>query len=126
MKVNNFKVLGYMLVGLFLAYFPITLVIYTGTMVILVAYYGKDEKEAISIKLYLVIFYTFLFFNYSYWYEYAIYLNDIHAIIIEFCIFTFVPTGIFLLPNHKGFVSYTPSDPDLRSISLSGFDEDEM
>ena len=94
-------------------------------MTILVAYYGKDQSETSSVKLYLVIFYTLLLLNYSYWYQYAIYLNDVPSVVIEFCTLMFIPTGIFLLPNQKAFVPYTPTDPDMRSISLSGFDEDE-
>lgn len=99
MKVNNWRVLGMMLVGMVVGYFPIALLIYTGVMIILVVYYGRDATDTRGIKLYLVIFYTLLFFNYSYWFEYAIYINDIHPIIIEFCIFISIPIGVFLIPN---------------------------
>jgi|JI6StandDraft_1071083.scaffolds.fasta_scaffold59632_3 hypothetical protein len=44
MKVNNFKVMAFMAGGAFLGYFPFTLLIYTGLMTILVAYYGKDQS----------------------------------------------------------------------------------
>lgn len=44
MKVNNFKVMAFMAVGAILGYFPFTLLIYTGLMTILVAYYGKDQS----------------------------------------------------------------------------------
>lgn len=50
------------------------------------------------------------------------YLNDIPSFIIEICILTFIPTGIFLLPNSKEFKRYNPTDPEVRAISLSGFD----
>ena len=44
MKVNNFKVIAFTAVGLIFGYFPFTLLIYTGLMTILVAYYGKDQS----------------------------------------------------------------------------------
>lgn len=99
LKVNNLYVLSYLGVGLLLTYFPFTICIYTGAMTILVAYYGKDQEETRSIKLFLVIFYTLLLLNYSYWYQFVIYLNDIPSIIIEFCTLMFIPTGMFLLPD---------------------------
>lgn len=124
LKVNNLKVLTYLCVGAVMAYFPFTLLIYTGVMTILLAYYGKDQSETRSVKTFLIIFNTLFLLNYSYWYQYVMYLNDIPSIVIEFCILTFIPTGIFLLPNQKEFQRYTPTDPEVRAISLSGFDED--
>lgn len=124
LKVNNLKVIMYMLGGAVMSYLPFTFLIYIGLMTILVAYYGKDQSETISVKTFLVIFYTIFLLNYSYWYQYVMYLNDIPSFIIEFSILTFIPTGIFLLPNTKEFKRYTPSDPEVRAISLSGFDED--
>lgn len=44
MKVSNFKVIAFVAVGLVLAYFPFTLLIYTGFITILMAYYGKDQS----------------------------------------------------------------------------------
>lgn len=122
LKVNNLKVIMYMLGGAVMSYLPFTFLIYIGLMTILVAYYGKDQSETISVKTFLVIFYTIFLLNYSYWYQYVMYLNDIPSFIIEFSILTFIPTGIFLLPNAKEFKRYTPSDPEVRAISLSGFD----
>ena len=129
LKVNNLTVLSYIGVGLLFTYFPFTICIYTGAMTILVAYYGKDQEETRSIKLFLVIFYTLLLLNYSYWYQFVIYLHDIPSIVIEFCTLIFIPTGMFLLPDEKRKVVYNPRDPETgsmahHSISLSGFDED--
>ncbi len=44
LKVNNFKVIGSITIGLLVTYFPFTLVIYTGLVTILVVYYGKDQS----------------------------------------------------------------------------------
>jgi hypothetical protein len=125
LRVNNFKVIAYLGAGLLMTYFPLTRCIYNGLITILVVYYGKDQPETRSVKLYLAIFYTLLLMNYSYWYQYVLYLNDIPSLIIEFCALVFVPTGIFLLPNEKEGVRYNPADPEIRSISLAGFEEDE-
>ena len=82
LRVHNFRVLGFIGLGLLMTYFPFTICIYTGLMTILVAYYGKDQSQTKSIKLYLVIFYTLLLLNYSYWYQFSIYLNDVHSVVI--------------------------------------------
>lgn len=44
LRVNNFKILAYMGIGLLMTYFPFTLCIYNGCMTILVAYYGRDQS----------------------------------------------------------------------------------
>lgn len=98
-KVNNFKIIGIFFAGLVLTYFSFTTLLYTAIMIILIAYYGKDQSETRSVKFFLVIFYTLLLLNYSYWYQYSIQLNDLPSIIIEYCALTFIPTGIFLIPN---------------------------
>ena len=43
-RLTFFKVMAFMAGGAFLGYFPFTLLIYTGLMTILVAYYGKDQS----------------------------------------------------------------------------------
>ena len=44
LRVNNFKILAYMALGLIMLYFPLTLCVYVGIMTILVVYYGKDQS----------------------------------------------------------------------------------
>ena len=63
-----------------------------------------------------------LMFNYSYWYRYVLYLNDVPSLVIEFCSFMLVPVGMFLLPNQREHEKIHDKDPEIRSISLSGFD----
>lgn len=77
------------------------------------------------MKLFLVVFYTLMLLNYSHWYRYLLYLNDVPALVIEFCCFVFVPTGILLLPNQREHEPIDRHDPDIKSISLSGFDDEE-
>ena len=101
LKVNNWRVLSYIGIGLLMTYFPFTICIYTGIITILVAYYGKDQSETESIKLYLVIFYTILLLNYSYWYQFSIYLNDVPSMVIEVCCLMFIPTGVFVIPDDR-------------------------
>ena len=101
LKVNNWRVLSYIGIGLLMTYFPFTICIYTGIITILVAYYGKDQSETESIKLYLVIFYTILLLNYSYWYQFSIYLNDVPSMVIEVCCLMFIPTGVFVIADDR-------------------------
>lgn len=82
LKVHNFKVLAFIAVGIVMTYFPFTLLLYTGVITIFVVYYGKDQSETASVKLFLVIFYSLLLLNYYYLFKFALYLNDIPSVII--------------------------------------------
>ena len=71
------------------------------------------------------MFYSIFLLDHLYWHFEVLYLNDLACLIIELGVMTSIPIGIFLLPNDKEFRAYRPADPEIRSISLSGFDEDE-
>ena len=66
-----------------------------------------------------------MLFNHIYLYQNVYLLNDFKNTVIDLCILIVIPLGLFLLPNSKLFRPYHPVDPEIRSISLSGYDEEE-
>lgn len=44
LKVHNFTVIGFILLGLVLTYFPVTLLIYIGIIPIMLTYYGRGQS----------------------------------------------------------------------------------
>jgi hypothetical protein len=108
--------------GLILTYFQHTFLLYSALAILLLIYYGKPELETKNIQHYLLVFYILILLNHVYWYQFVLFLNDFKCLIVDLALITLIPTGIFLLPNSKDFVSYRPTDPEIRAISLSGFD----
>ena len=125
LRVNNFKVMAFFGLGLFLTYFQATVPLFIAVVLVLLLYYGKGQSESAEVQRYLVLFYTILLLNHLYVYNYVYLLNDFRNLAIELCVIITVPLGLFLLPNDKSYKPYRPVDPEIRSISLSGYDEEE-
>jgi hypothetical protein len=122
-QVNNFKVLAIIAIGLISTYFEIIFPLYVIAVLILMYYYGRAQAESKDIQIYILALYILMLFNHIYLYQNFYQLNDFRNVVIDLCLIIMIPVGLFLLPNSKKFRPYQPVDPEIRSISLGGFEE---
>lgn len=112
-----------LVVGTYLSFYGFALAILRALMVFASLSFDRLQYEAI-FRYYSTVM-VLLLVNFLVWKHSFIEVSDVYFRVAEMLILSFSSFLVLLLPEKKmyRFREYVPSEPEKRSISLSGFEE---